>query len=451
MSVYKMKLTWLVLLSMILAVRSQEEIVAVPEGLVATQRPEDTLKIAALNERLTNAENDVKECKTSLEAMTAEKQQLTDKVKHAEDVGDAAQKAAKEEAKASVKAEQQLAEYKRTHIEALAVEIKARELAQREVLTERENRGKLAKELQEHKEAVDLLKNEMAKEMTKTLDIRDEAKKVKSELAETLASLEQLLIDHKELKAVHDQALDHLAHPMLADYLKARGNELGVMRPELRAALEKARAVIRVPEDVAKAVAQGKDVLLQSHESLRSNVIPFVGDKHASTVTLIVISLLMAPPVYAVVLFVRGLQRRLQAQHFVLVLNFLAMCFFLAMGISSILFHVDVLQSVQQGNPATYTLLQLMILAFFLVHLGWSVVYGLVVTPTNVQIGQWIHILVSLAIITHYYENIWSKAMLDQDHQVHVGTFFLYALVYMLGLVPAMLAAAYTKVESKRS
>ncbi|OQS00970.1 hypothetical protein ACHHYP_02079 [Achlya hypogyna] len=427
---------------------------AVPTApvFVPSSLPEDLAQIASLTELLTKVQATASTCESAAAGHRDEISQLQAKVKKAEDVAQAAQTALHDEAKAHVKSQQALSEYKRLHIDALSQEVARREHAEKELAVHMETEASLGRDLREHQEAVDLLKSELAKEMARGLTLQQDAIKHRDDLMELIVSYDQLKEDFKALQAVHDEALDHLAHPMLADYLAARGNDLGEMRPELKAALAKARAVIRVPADVAAAVAQGKNVLLQSHENIRSNVAPLVGDSHATSATVVIVGVLMAPPVYVVALFVRGLQRRLQAQHVVLVLNFLAMCFFGAVGASSVLLDADVLRGLQATNPGSYILLQLVTLGFFLVHTGASVLFGLATTPLRVQLGQLAHVVVSLVVVVHYYEHIWAKAMLDMDHHVHAGTFFLYAFVYLLGLGPALLAAAYDKVrDAKRS
>ncbi|EQC25449.1 hypothetical protein SDRG_16668 [Saprolegnia diclina VS20] len=445
-------LVWLRVLTAV----ADEAAVGIEGGVVPTlvcaSLPEDIAQIATLTDRLVTTQSAVMACETASDLRIEEIKDLTGKVKRADELAQMAETKLLEEARSSVKAQQALTEYKRLHITALAQEVERRESAEKEVGVHKAAQATLSAELREHQEAVDLLKSELAKEIARGLSLQQDVMKYRDDVIEMLASYEQLKDEHKALGAIHDEALDHLAHPMLADYLAARSNELGEMRPELKAALAKARSVIRVPEDVAAAVAQGKNALLQSHENIRSNVAPIVGDSHATSATVVVVGVLMAPPVYVVAIFVRSLQRRIQAQHVVLVLNFLAMCFFGAVGASSVVLDTDVLRSLQTSSPSGYILLQLLTLGFFLVHSGTSVLFLLCAAPLKVQVGGAVHLLVSLGVVAHYYEHIWAKAMLDMDHPVHAGTFFAYAFVYLLGLGPALLAAAYDKVrDAKRS
>ncbi|KDO28038.1 hypothetical protein SPRG_20199 [Saprolegnia parasitica CBS 223.65] len=391
--------------------------------------------IASLTDRLATTQSAVTACETASDLHMEEIKDLTAKVKRADELAQMAETKLLEEARTCVKAQQALTEYKRQHIAALAQEVERRESVEKEVSVHKAAQATMSAELREHQEAVDLLKSELAREIARGLSLQQDVIKYRDDVGEMLASYEHLKDEHKAL-----------------NYLAARSNDLGEMRPELKAALAKARSVIRVPEDVAAAVAQGKNALLQSHENIRSNVAPIVGDSHATSATVVVVGVLMAPPIYVVAIFVRSLQRRIQAQHVVLVLNFLAMCFFGAVGASSVVLDTDVFRSLQTSSPSGYILLQLLMLGFFLVHSGTSVLFLFCAAPIKVQVAGAVHVLVSLGVVVHYYEHIWAKAMLDMDHPVHAGTFFAYAFVYLLGLGPALLAAAYEKVrDAKRS
>ncbi|KAH9119755.1 hypothetical protein LEN26_011457 [Aphanomyces euteiches] len=384
---------------------------------------------------------DASACQTRVTRLESEIISLTTQLTAARELADAAQKTMESEAKANIKAQALLEDYKRTSVEALAAEVKVREAAERELAVQKEIALAIAKELEEHKLAVDGLKDELAKEIERSLELKRSESVASSALMDKVVAYDLLSEKYAKLQDVYHEALDHLAHPMLSEYLAARGKELGEMRPELRAALDKAKEVIALPPEMLDKLDQGKEVLNRAREHLRSGVAPYVGDKHASSVSLGLIVFLMLPPVYLVYRFVQSIHRTLQAYHFVLVLNFLAMCYFTVIASSSFFYQEDVLLNLQKNNGGAYAILQFATIGFFGAHLWWSGIFAATLSDGRLKYAQLAHVATSVLVIVHYYEHVWSRAMLDQEHQVHEALFLVYAVVYGAGLVPALLSS----------
>jgi hypothetical protein len=312
----------------------------------------------------------------------------------------------------------------------------------------------MSKELETLQETVDVLQEELTRErqISRAQNITFTMLTKDADMARL--ALEQERQQRMALQSLYDEAVNHLANPLFSEYLQARGDKMLLsMRPELRAALEKAKAV--VPLRMSEAVAKGKDVLVQSHEQLRSNVVPYVGNAHANWIALGLLVFLMAPPTYLVWRFLQSIRRRLQVHHYVLALNFIAMSFFAAVAFASLVFQENPLMNLQTAQPAMYTLLQFALALFCLCHVGASLILACAArSPFLVKGLQCVHVVSSLAVTGHYYDRIWSKAMLDQRHEVPTTIFALYAMVFMLGLLPAFLSTGFARLrddQQKRS
>ncbi|RHY34823.1 hypothetical protein DYB32_000621 [Aphanomyces invadans] len=385
----------------------------------------------------------IKECQARVEELTLENAVAAKQLTAATDLAKAAQKSMEQEAKENIRAQSELTAYKRSHIDAMAAEVHAREAAELELATQKETSLAIAKELEAHKLAVDGLKDELSKAIERSLELKRAEGIAATALMEKVVAFDLLNEKYVALQGVYNDALEHLAHPMLSEYLSARGKELGEMRPELRAALEKAKAVMALPPNVLEKIDRGKNAILQGHEHLRSGVAPYVGDVHANSVSLGLVVFMMAPPLYLVYRFLQSVQRALQAHHFVLVLNFVAASYFAVVGVSSLLYHEDVLRNLQKHNPPSYALLQFATLGMFAAQLWWSgVVVFVASAASRIKYAQLAHLAASVGVVVHYYNHVWALAMLDQEHQVHDSLFFVYAVVYATGLVPAFLSGA---------
>ncbi|RHY95188.1 hypothetical protein DYB37_001097 [Aphanomyces astaci] len=384
----------------------------------------------------------LKVCLATVDKLSLDAAVVAKQLTAATELANAAQRSMEKEAKENIRAQAELAAYKRSHVDAMASEVQLRESAERELATQKDASFAIAKELEAHKQAVDGLKDELAKEIERSLELKRAEGVAATALLDKVVAYDLLIDKHKALESVYNDALEHLAHPMLSEYLRARGNELGDMRPELRAALEKAKSVMALPSNVLEKLDRGKQALLQGHEHLRSGVAPYVGDKHAASVSVGLLGLLMLPPLYVVYRFVHGVQRALQAHHFVLVLNFVASSYFAVVGASSIMYHEDVLHNLQKHNPPASALLQFATLGVFIAQLWWSGVFVLVLLDSRLKYAQLVHVAASVGVVVHYYEHVWTLAMLDQEHQLQDSLFFMYAVVYAAGLVPALVSGA---------
>ncbi|KAF0684065.1 Aste57867_23986 [Aphanomyces stellatus] len=394
---------------------------------------------ASANQALADKAN---ECLADLEKLKTSNKDLATNLKTAQEVAEAAETSMKTEAKENIKAQSALADFKKTHVDAIAAEVRLREKVEKELGIQRDAMLAIGKELEKNKVAVDGLKDELTKEIEKSLELKRAESVATAALMDKVVAYDLLVEKHAKLQEVYNDALDHLAHPMLSEYLAAQGKELGEMRPELQAALAKAKEVMALPQNVLEKIDRGKKAILQGHENLRNGVANYVGDKHAQSVSVGLIVFLMLPPIYLVYRFVQSVQRSLQAHHFVLVLNFLAMCYFGVIAGSSLVYGEDVFQNLQKHSPATYAILQFGTLGFFGAQLWWSSVFALVLVDTRLKYAQLAHVVASVGVIIHYYEHVWSRAMLDQEHQVHESLFFVYAMVYLTGLVPALFSSS---------
>lgn len=286
-----------------------------------------------------------------------------------------------------------------------------------------------------------IIQDHLSKEIAKTLKAVEAETKLTEKLRETEVLLREsnlerdnLRYDYDKMKKNYDEAVEHLAHPQLYEYLVAQGRTLGEMRPELQAALQKAHSVME--PHVNRAWESGAMMYNQTHERLRSNVEPYVGQDKAQPVTVGVLLLFVMVPAFIVYRFITGLRKALMLSHWMLCLNFWGMCFFIAVFAYSGSESQDVFQVAQKQNPVAYSIMQLIMGVFFILHILGTFCLARASSKQESSCTKYVgllHFIATVGVVYHYYTVIWAKAMLDQEHNVSNLAYLGYGLFYLSG------------------
>ncbi|RQM24355.1 hypothetical protein B5M09_007583 [Aphanomyces astaci] len=114
----------------------------------------------------------LKVCLATVDKLSLDAAVVAKQLTAATELANAAQRSMEKEAKENIRAQAELATYKRSHVDAMASEVQLRESAERELATQKDASFAIAKELEAHKQAVDGLKDELSKEIERSLELK---------------------------------------------------------------------------------------------------------------------------------------------------------------------------------------------------------------------------------------------------------------------------------------
>ena len=302
-------------------------------------------------------------------------------------------------------------------------------------------------EYETHKKANALLMKKLTASLLSVKELENTVTTLEKEASNRTISLlklqgemDTLILQHDSLNRSYTNAVEHLAHPLLIEYLNVRSKELGDMRPELKAALKKAQKAFS--PHIHKAFQQGSHIYTTTKHQVEKNVGEYVGKDNSPVVTMSLLSLLLLLPAYLIYVFISRLRARIALKHVMMCLNFWGTCFFLAVFITSKTLakkdekmSLDLLHIIQNSNPTTYAVLQFSLFLFFMLHL----VVSFQCYPLGQGLGHGhVALAASLTVCYHYYNAIFMPAMLDTKHSASCGIYLLYAGVYAYGSYTAM-------------